>query len=239
LPYSNNIEKMFQMDLRSFMYDRLALSGVVEMKKVFFVISLFLLILPVSFAASPVFYRGFAFFDGATASNGTIIQAFINNASMAASGVTIGQGVLAGLTPQGRYVISFEANTGDNISFLINGAALVAINGTNTSSQAITSGTLVVENFNLSANSSSNGVACTFASGCSGGYCVHSLCRSASTYCGDSFCDSGESCTSDNSACSSGQACTNGCVATSSGGGSSGGGGGGGSVSLPSETKTI
>ena len=42
----------------------------------------------------------------------------------------------------------------------------------------------------------SNGVACTLAVQCSGGYCVNNYCRSDSIYCGDSVCDTGESCSS-------------------------------------------
>jgi hypothetical protein len=70
-----------------------------------------------------------------------------------------------------------------------------------------------------------NEASCTAASECVGGYCVHEYCRSTSTYCGDGYCDSGESCSSDNSACSSGYVCTNGCRLQNTGGGSSGGGG--------------
>jgi hypothetical protein len=65
---------------------------------------------------------------------------------------------------------------------------------------------------------------------------VHDICRAASTHCGDGFCDTGESCTDDNSACSSGYACTNGCV--SSGGSSSSGGGGGGSTTTTTTNVT-
>ncbi len=38
--------------------------------------------------------------------------------------------------------------------------------------------------------------ACSVASQCQGGYCVHGYCRSSSTYCGDGYCDSGETCSS-------------------------------------------
>lgn len=34
---------------------------------------------------------------------------------------------------------------------------------------------------------------CSFNSDCESGYCVHEICRSSSTYCGDGYCDSGES----------------------------------------------
>lgn len=48
-----------------------------------------------------------------------------------------------------------------------------------------------------------NGELCTSASECSGGYCVHLSCRSSSTYCGDYYCDTGETCTSCSSDCGS------------------------------------
>jgi PGF-pre-PGF domain-containing protein len=50
------------------------------------------------------------------------------------------------------------------------------------------------------------GLYCTLGAQCIGGYCVHNVCRAASTYCGDSHCDSGEdcsSCSADCGACSS------------------------------------
>ena len=41
-----------------------------------------------------------------------------------------------------------------------------------------------------------NGHECLLDSDCRSGYCVNSICRSSSTYCGDSYCDEGENCTS-------------------------------------------
>ncbi len=60
-----------------------------------------------------------------------------------------------------------------------------------------------------------DGSSCTNANTCNGGFCVHSLCRSASTHCGDGFCDSGETSSSCSSDCTTGGG--------SSGAGSSGG----------------
>jgi len=37
------------------------------------------------------------------------------------------------------------------------------------------------------------GDSCSFGSDCESGYCVHDICRQSSTYCGDNYCDSGES----------------------------------------------
>ena len=37
---------------------------------------------------------------------------------------------------------------------------------------------------------------CWDSDDCTTGYCVHNICRSSSTYCGDTFCDAGETCSS-------------------------------------------
>lgn len=82
-----------------------------------------------------------------------------------------------------------------------------------------------------------NGQSCTSESQCSGGYCVHGYCRSSSTYCGDSFCDAGESCSADSSACGSGYACTSGCASTSTS--SSGSSGSSGYVAPQNKTQNV
>ncbi|MEM7821186.1 MAG: hypothetical protein QW751_03245, partial [Candidatus Aenigmatarchaeota archaeon] len=46
-----------------------------------------------------------------------------------------------------------------------------------------------------------DGSNCTSPSDCLGGYCVHGICRSSSTYCGDNYCDSGEDCASCSADC--------------------------------------
>jgi len=56
-----------------------------------------------------------------------------------------------------------------------------------------------------------DGASCTYADSCLGGYCVHNICRSSSTYCGDGYCDSGETCSSCSTDCGV-------CPTTSSGG---------------------
>jgi len=59
---------------------------------------------------------------------------------------------------------------------------------------------------------SSDGESCTFNWQCSGGYCVHGICRSSSTYCGDGYCDTGEDCSNCevDCACSSDYYCSDG-----------------------------
>ncbi len=56
----------------------------------------------------------------------------------------------------------------------------------------------------------SDGSSCSSDSECSSNYCVHGTCRSSSIYCGDSYCDSGEGCSSCSSDCGScGPTCGN------------------------------
>jgi len=54
-----------------------------------------------------------------------------------------------------------------------------------------------------------DGSACILVSECTGGFCVHGICRSTTTYCGDTSCDSGEDCAS----------CSNDCGRCPAGGG--------------------
>jgi len=58
----------------------------------------------------------------------------------------------------------------------------------------------------------SDGESCSSNDECLNGYCVHGICRSSSTYCGDNYCDTGEDCSSCSSdcGCSSGYYCSNG-----------------------------
>jgi len=59
------------------------------------------------------------------------------------------------------------------------------------------------------------GSSCPSDNACLTGYCVHGICRGASTFCGDGYCDTGEDCSScgDDCACASGYYCSSGeCV---------------------------
>jgi len=146
--------------------------------------------------------------------NTTVVSAYINSTSTIGGNTTVGAAYCELSNCTGFYYIDVQANEGENITFKICGV------NASQGQQTFSAGPHSL--LNLSINKSTNGATCTFACGCLGGYCAHDYCRSSSTYCGDGYCDSGESCSSDNSACSSGYACTNGCVVT--GGGSGGGG---------------
>jgi hypothetical protein len=143
--------------------------------------------------------------------NTTVVSAYINSTSTPGGNTTVGAAYCELSNCTGFYYIDVQANEGENITFKICGV------NASQGQQTFSAGPHSL--LNLSINKSTNGATCTFACGCLGGYCVHDYCRSSSTYCGDGYCDTGESCSSDNSACSSGYACTNGCVATGGGGG--------------------
>jgi hypothetical protein len=65
-----------------------------------------------------------------------------------------------------------------------------------------------VGNFSLAYTSATSvkadGLSCSYAYECASGYCVHSICRSASTYCGDDYCDTGETTSNCDDDCESG-----------------------------------
>ena len=205
-------------------------------KIAFFLFSL-LIISQISFAESVTFWKGFVFIGGQPASNGTVLEAFVNNATLVAN-YTIGT-INSGR--DGYYLIPVVVATidgGHNVSFRVNG--VYPYTGGNASDASLQAVNKIVDNLlNISINLTANGGACmpygnvanstSYAhSGCSGSFCVHDLCRSAGTHCGDGFCDSGESSSSCSSDC--------GAAAASSSGG---GGGGGAAVTAVEEKVTI
>ncbi|MDI6798764.1 MAG: PGF-pre-PGF domain-containing protein [Candidatus Aenigmarchaeota archaeon] len=54
--------------------------------------------------------------------------------------------------------------------------------------------TLSNQTFRFIGTLRSDGESCSAASECTGEYCVHGICRSSPTYCGDTYCDLGEVC---------------------------------------------
>ena len=165
--------------------------------------------------AVPATWYGYVTLDSATAADGVIVDAYIDNS-------IAGTADVGDVQSSGYYIIHVSGNDGDSVTFRIYG------NNVTESARTWSAG-FHHPDFNLTATSTANGAACPTYSGytsgtsvanlgCAGGYCVHDICRAASTYCGDGYCDSGESCSSCSSDCGS---CTTG------GGGTSGGGGGG------------
>jgi PGF-pre-PGF domain-containing protein len=187
-------------------------------KKIYIWFSLLVfLLLTTNVRAVPVDWYGTVTIDGSSSTDGAIVEAFINGSTTSVASDVVG-------TPDsGYYLIHVPCSPGDNVTFKVYG---VTVN------EGVQTCSGMSNYLNLTMNKAADGTTCTYAQGCSGGYCVHGYCRSSSTYCGDGYCDTGESCSSDDSACPTGYACTNGCVLVS--GVSTGVG-----ITVTEESKTI
>lgn len=184
-------------------------------------------------------WEGYVYIYNATgndslAEKGTIVDAYVNGV-WAASTTTEKTTDLGISLPPGFYVLTVEcdSDTPDNITFKVWG---INVSGIDATAQQCEPGTVPHYGFNLTLAGQADGASCTYAQSCNGTYCVHNYCRSASTYCGDGYCDTGESCSSDNSACASGYSCTNGCQVTAAAAAPTGGGGGGAVVTTESQS---
>lgn len=201
------------------------------------IIYLLIFIFAISLAyAIPGSWYGYVSLDSSNASDGVIVDAYIGNS-------IVGTTSVGAVQSGGYYLVHVEGSAGDNVSFKIYG------NNVSENAQTWSMGFHHPE-LNLTASSTANGGACpTYSAytsgtnvvnnGCSGGYCVHGVCRISSVYCGDGYCDTGEICSSDTSACSSGYACTNGCQSTGTITTTTSGGGGGGAAVTTARTYTV
>lgn len=185
-----------------------------NMKNVILFSLLFITVtMPGIFASPAVDWYGTVTIDTNASTDGAIVTAHINN-----SNATGYASDIVGTPDSGYYLIHVPCSVGDDVYFRVYNVSV------NQSSQTCSG---LSNELNLEMNQSANGVACSYAQGCSGGYCVHSICRSASTYCGDGHCDSGETCSSCVADCGA-------CTTTTTGGG----GGGGGAVTATTEDET-
>ncbi len=159
--------------------------------------------------AVPGSWYGYVTHDAATAADGVVIDAYIS--SSVAGTTTVGT-----VQSNGYYLIHVAGNVGDNVWFKVYG------NNVTQAAQVWAAG-FNHPQFNLTATSTANTQTCpTYTGytagtnvanlGCAGGFCVHDICRAASTFCGDGHCDTGETCTAD---------CGGGGSSSTSGGGSS------------------
>ena len=169
---------------------------------------------------TPADWWGSVTINGTNSPNGTVVEAFVDGTFTA--NATTGVGIICSVSNcSNYYLLHVAGSNGSNVTFKVYGVSV------NESNQSWLLGS---RELNLTMTKLANSNACYYNIACSSGLCVHGYCRASNPFCGDSFCDSGESCTADNSGCSSGYACSNGCQA--SGGG--GGGGGGGGTTTPS-----
>ena len=158
------------------------------------------ILLVVSVLSALLFISGTAFavpciaqqFEGnATYSGGTRVES-ASNLTVNISTTQVADARIA----SGYYVVQINddscSRAGSNISFFVNnintGSTYLFANGIQTF-------------LNLTVPTQASGATCNVDAACTGGYCVHRTCRSASTYCGDTYCDSGETCSSCSSDC--------------------------------------
>ncbi len=123
-------------------------------------------------------WDGYITIDGSlTSDTNIVLQSYTNGTLNSYNGTVFSNGF---------YNIHVPGNDGDNITFKIYGVSV------NEGAQTWNCSAPGYHTMNLSMNRTADGTSCTFDGGCSGGYCVHNYCRSASTYCGDGYCDTGE-----------------------------------------------
>jgi len=145
-----------------------------------FVIPLFSLaafVLAVSVVlAVPGTWAGYAHINNAVAANGTPVSAVINNASALAANTSIRGPEYSPDVSQGYYILQVEGADEDKVNFRICGVN-VSIPSESWSVGPHYNGT--TPNFNLSISTLANGAACTYACGCTGGYCNSGTCASS------------------------------------------------------------
>lgn len=178
----------------------------IEKTKLSIVGFLFLIFLPSVFGV-PVDWWGIVTIDGSI-TNGAVVDAYINGSSISSASAIVGE------YTSGYYLIHVPCSQGDTITLKVYGITAGNYTCNTTPKEPNEETNLSVSKIadGLSCPSSYTGQSGTVHLGCSGGYCVHGICRSSSIYCGDGYCDTGERCTADNSGCPEGYVCTNGCV---------------------------
>src|SRR3989344_1959054 len=93
-----------------------------------------------------------------------IVEAFISGTKIT--------NVTAGLYISGYYLIDVECAQGDNVTLKIYGISALP-------SQTCLPNDGARQEFNLTVNKSADGASCTYAAGCSGGYCNSNVCASS------------------------------------------------------------
>jgi len=106
---------------------------------------------------------------------GAIVDAYVLNQKVTSD--------IVGTPDIGYYLIHVNDTGGHNITFKVCG--IVSVENIEWSTEN--------HELNLSVNTSANGEICEYDCGCTSGYCVHGICRPSKPYCGDGYCDSGES----------------------------------------------
>jgi len=129
----------------------------------FLLVSIFFLITLASAAPPVCDWRGYAYIDGSLANTSHVITSYTND-SQATNGT---------LYSTGYYILHVPGNDGNNITFKICGVY------TNATSQTWGCDGVGYHTLNLYINTSANSAACSYACGCSGGYCNSGVCAAS------------------------------------------------------------
>jgi len=180
-----------------------------------FSLSIFFLLIPFLVQGAPpvASWWGTVEIDGNSTTDGAIVEAFIN--SIVKGTTTVGA------YTSGHYLLDVACTEGQNVTIKVYGIE------TKQSGQICSQGTST--ELNLTMNKTANGVICTYAGGCTSGFCVDGYCCN-------------EACDGTNEACNvtgSEGTCTSTATTTATTVAPSGGGAGAGAPSVVSETKTI
>jgi len=129
----------------------------------FFLVFIFFLTTFVNAAPPVCDWRGYVTIDGSLANTSHIITSYTND-SQATNGT---------IFSSGYYVMTVPGDNGGNITFKVCGVYV------NQAYQTWGCGGVGYNTLNLTMNKSSNGAACTYACGCTGGYCNSGSCASS------------------------------------------------------------
>jgi len=128
-----------------------------------FLTSIFFLI-DIASAVPPVCdWRGYAYINSSAVGTNHVVTSYTNDS----------QATNATIFSSGYYILPVPGNIGDNVTFKICGVY------TNATAQTWGCGGVGYNTLNLYINTSANGAACTYACGCSGGYCNSGVCAAS------------------------------------------------------------
>jgi len=151
--------------------------------------ALFIVSAATSVTAVLIRFEGTVVINGTNfTANGAPVSVHINNSNTTVRTKFVGQNESSQETiASGYFIIDLSCQQTENITFRVYN---ITANGS--TPQVCNSSTLFVQGMTLYFNKTPNSEPCYYNLGCTSNFCVHNVCRASSTFCGDGFCDSGE-----------------------------------------------
>jgi len=119
-------------------------------------------------------WKGYVTINLSTAQNGAVVSAILNNNTTVVVTTTVG----AVESGTGYYLIHVPGDSGNTVRFQVCGIN-VSIPDQSWSAGPHPNSSTSSPYINLSVNTSANGASCTYACGCSGGFCNSNVCASS------------------------------------------------------------